>query len=181
MSEKSSLSKAIIFLVPAVVAVLLLSSCSGSGQKRKDMPPVTKEMLMNINKKLVDRDMAEIQKYADSAGLTMQKTKSGLWYKILQEGEGHKAQKGDIITLDYKVTLLDGTECYSSDKDGVKVFEVGHGGVESGLEEGVLMLNKGAKAIFILPPYLAHGLLGDENKIPARSTIVYDVQVLSIK
>jgi FKBP-type peptidyl-prolyl cis-trans isomerase len=138
-------------------------------------------MLMNVNKKLVDRDAAEIKKYADSAGLDMKTTETGLWYRIKKEGIGEKASKGRVITLEYKVSLLDGTVCYTSEKDGLKVFEIGHGGVESGLEEAVLMLNKGAEAVFILPPYLAHGLLGDENKIPARSSIVYEVKVLSIE
>jgi FKBP-type peptidyl-prolyl cis-trans isomerase len=111
----------------------------------------------------------------------MKTTETGLWYRIKKEGTGEKATKGRIITLEYKVSLLDGTVCYTSEKDGLKVFEIGHGGVESGLEEAVLMLNKGAEAVFILPPYLAHGLLGDENKIPARSSIVYEVKVLSIE
>ncbi len=171
-----------IFFFSACIAFLLfaLLSCS-DGNKDRRMPNISKKMLMNVNKKLVDRDMVEIKRYADSLGLKMKTTKSGLWYKIIKEGKGPKVKKGQIVTLGYKVSLLDGTECYSSDKDGLKVFEAGHGGVESGLEEGVLMLNKGAKAILILPPYLAHGILGDENKIPARSTIVYDVEVLSIE
>ncbi len=158
----------------------LLFSCSDNNKKQR-VPVVSREMLMNVNKKLVDRDMVEIKRYADSLGLKMKSTESGLWYRIIKEGKGPEVKKGDVVTLDYKVSLLDGTVCYSSDKDGVKVFEAGHGGVESGLEEGILMLNKGAKAIFIIPPYLAHGLLGDENKIPARSIIVYDVEVLSIE
>ncbi len=136
---------------------------------------------MNVNKKLVNHDVEQIKKYVDSLGINAKTTQTGLWYFISSEGEGPKAEKRQIITLKYKVLLLDGTVCYNSDKDGLKVFEVGHGGVESGLEEGVLMLNKGSKAIFILPPYLAHGLLGDDNKIPVRSPIVYEVEVLSIE
>ena len=42
------------------------------------------------------------------------------------------------------------------------------------------MLKKGSKARFILPPHLAHGLIGDENRIPARAIIIYDIEVLSI-
>ena len=172
--------RTILYFLSVSWLIFVMGSCSGDSNRRR-MPNISKETLMNVNKKLVDRDMTEIGRYADSLGLDMKKTESGLWYKIVKEGVGPKVKKGEIVTLDYKVTLLDGTTCYSSDKDGVKVFEAGHGGVESGLEEGILMLNKGAKAIFILPPYLAHGLLGDENKIPARSTIVYDVEVLSIE
>jgi len=155
-------------------------SCNDTG-KTKRRRYVSQETLMSVNKKLLNKDMAEIKRYVDSLGIDAKTTQTGLWYFISKRGEGPNAKKRQIITLKYKVTLLDGTVCYNSDNDGLKVFEVGHGGVESGIEEGVLMLNKGSKAVFVLPPYLAHGLLGDDNKIPARSTIVYEVEVLSIE
>ncbi len=56
-------------------------------------------------------------------------------------------------------------------------MEIGHGGVESGIEEGILLLHKGDKARFILPPFRAHGLLGDRQKIPPRSIIVYELEL----
>ena len=55
------------------------------------------------------------------------------------------------------------------------------GGVESGLEEGILLMKTGGKAKFILPPHLAYGLPGDGKKIPARAILVYDVELLSIQ
>ncbi len=174
------MNRIIIHTIVLVITTILLISCNDTG-KTKRRRYVSKETLINVNKKLVNRDMIEIKKYVDSLAIDAKITETGLWYFIKESGEGSNAQKRQIITLKYKVSLLDGTVCYTSDKDGLKVFEVGHGGVEPGLEEGVLMLNKGTKAIFILPPYLAHGLLGDENKIPARSSIVYDVEVLSIE
>ena len=99
---------------------------------------------------------------------------------IYEKGEGEKVEKDKVIEISYKVWLLDGTLCYSSDKDGVKRFLVGSGGVELGLEQGVLFLQQGDKARFIMPPHLAHGLLGDEVMIPARSTIVYEVELLNV-
>ena len=86
-----------------------------------------------------------------------------------------------MVTLAYDVSLLDGTHCYGSDSLGFKQFRVGQGGVESGLEEGILMLNKGSKAIFIMPPHLAHGLTGDGDQIPARSVIVYHVELIKVE
>ena len=171
---------AIKYTIVLTLFLMFLVSCNDTG-KTKRRRYVSQETLMNVNKKLVNRDMDEIKRYVDSLGINAKITQTGLWYSISKRGEGPNVQKSQIITLKYKVLLLDGTVCYNSDSDGLKVFEVGHGGVESGLEEGVLMLNKGSKAVFILPPYLAHGLLGDDNKIPARSSIVYDVEVLSIE
>jgi FKBP-type peptidyl-prolyl cis-trans isomerase len=66
------------------------------------------------------------------------------------------------------------------DNDDPKTFLIGQGGVESGLEEGILLLQEGDKARFIMPPHLAHGLIGDRDKIPARATIIYDLELVSL-
>ena len=85
---------------------------------------------------------------------------------------------GDIVALDYELRLLDGELVYSSKENGLKVFIVGRGGVESGLEEAVLHLHKGDEAEIIIPSHLAYGLAGDGDKIPIRSTIVYKLKVI---
>jgi FKBP-type peptidyl-prolyl cis-trans isomerase FkpA len=53
--------------------------------------------------------------------------------------------------------------------------------VESGLHEGILYMNEGSKALLVIPSHLAHGLVGDMNKIPPKSTIVYDIELLELK
>lgn len=139
------------------------------------------EQLKGANVQLLARDIELIESFIKRRGWDMQKTESGLFYSIYEQGEGTAAQFGDIISLDYTVSLLDGTICYSSDNYGPLVFTVGQGGVEAGLEQAVLMLRPGDKARLILPPFLAHGLLGDLNKIPPRAVIVYELEVLSVK
>ena len=69
----------------------------------------------------------------------------------------------------------------SSENDGFKSFVVGRGGVESGLEEAVLKMKKNSEAIFILPSHLAHGYVGDGDKITYRTVLVYKVKVIDIK
>ena len=110
----------------------------------------------------------------------MQMTKTGLFYMIYENGEGEKAQTGKLGTIRYKVSLLDGTLCYSSDSLGLKKFKIGTPGVEPGLNEGILLLKEGDKARFIMAPYLAHGLLGDMERIPPRSIILYEVELVEI-
>jgi FKBP-type peptidyl-prolyl cis-trans isomerase FkpA len=110
----------------------------------------------------------------------MQTSKTGLWYNIYVHGSGKPALPEKEATIKYNLYLLDGTLCYSSDELGVKKFRIGKGSVESGLDEGVSMLKVGDKARFILPPHLAFGLLGDEKKIPKRSIILYDVELINI-
>jgi FKBP-type peptidyl-prolyl cis-trans isomerase len=135
---------------------------------------------MKINKYLVEKDADAIRGYINRHGWKMQESKAGLWYEITNTGTGKKAETGKTATLEYQVRLLNGTPCYSSDSLGNKTFTIGKGGVEPGLELGILMLREGDKARFIMPPHLAHGLVGDQNKIPARATIVYEVHLLKI-
>jgi FKBP-type peptidyl-prolyl cis-trans isomerase len=139
-----------------------------------------KEVLVRVNKYLVKKDVELIESYAKRRGWDMELTESGLFYQIYERGNGAKAENGKTATIAYRLSLLDGTLCYSSDEQGPKKFQLGHSTEESGLEQGILMMHAGDKARLILPPHLAHGLLGDENRIPARSIIVYEIELLDI-
>ena len=140
----------------------------------------TEEALVGANRLLLRKDKEKILAYNQQHKLDMKESETGLWYNIDKRGHGQLAFNGAQITLKYKVSLLDGTPCYSSESLGPKQFIVGRGGVESGLEEGVLLLREGDRALFIMPPHLAEGLPGDGEKIPARSIIVYEVEVLKL-
>ena len=174
-----------VFVIRMVclVAFLGLSSCSGSQnrpEKRKKSTEIPLETYIKINKQIVAEQQKEIEQYVADQGLDMNQTETGLWYLITAPGSGTNVEKGQIVTLNYSIHLLDGSLCYSSADKGPKIFKVGQGGVESGLEEGVLMLKKGSKAVFIMPPHLAHGMVGDDDNIPQRAIIRYEVEVLEV-
>jgi FKBP-type peptidyl-prolyl cis-trans isomerase len=169
------------FLLQGFLLMSMMLGYAGCREKPSNSPRITQEDLINMNRQLVNRDADEIKKYIKSKGLKMKETQTGLWYSVDKEGKGDFAVKNDIITLKYELRLTDGTLCYSSDSLGLKKFVVGQGGVESGLEDAVLMLRRGSQATFILPPHLAHGLIGDDNKIPSRAILIYAVEVIDIE
>ena len=156
-----------IFLL-LLLSMLFLASCEEN--KKPIDPKKYKEPLIQVNKYLVNKDYESIKSYTERHGWNMQVTETGLWYEIKKDSSlnRHKGVKNEIAIINYKVKLLTSKICYSSDSLGPKSFKIGYGGVEPGLEEGILMMRKGDKAKFIMPPHLAHGLLGDGNKIPAR-------------
>ena len=167
-----------------LIFIIIFFSCNSEHEKSKDdnnKVKYSKKSLEKINQLLVEKDIEIIKNYIERRGWDMEMTETGLWYMIYQDGYGDLIDEDDFITLHYKIWLMDGTLCYSSDSLGPKSFIVGKGGVESGLEEGVLLLKNGYKARFIMPPHLAHGLIGDNEKIPARATIVYDVEIIDVK
>jgi len=140
----------------------------------------TEEALIEVNRMLVNQDQEKIKAYVDESGWNMNVTETGLWYGIYENGNGVKAETGMTVSLEYKLSLIDGRILYTSESMGPKIFRIGQGGVESGLEEAILFLREGDRARLILPPHLAHGLTGDGNKIPARAIIVYDIKVLKL-
>ncbi|HVA97909.1 MAG TPA: FKBP-type peptidyl-prolyl cis-trans isomerase, partial [Bacteroidia bacterium] len=71
--------------------------------------------------------------------------------------------------------------CYSSDTEGLKSFLIGEDQVETGLHEAIQLMHVGDKALFIIPSFLAAGMVGDKEKIPPKATVVYEIELVSLK
>ncbi len=138
------------------------------------------QVLEMTNKKLLAREEQMIDDFLTRYGWDMEQSGSGLRYKIRKPGEGPKASYGSFVELAYDVYLLNGDPVYSSDDEDLLQFRVGRGGAVTGMDEGVRLLRQGAKATFILPFHLAHGIPGDGNRIPGRTTIIYQVELINI-
>ncbi|SMO41673.1 protein involved in gliding motility GldI [Saccharicrinis carchari] len=164
-----------------VLLLLCASACKIQNKDKPDKRKVTAEELISVNRYMVGKDASVIKKYAEENNYNMLETETGLWYQIDKAGDGEYADNGDVVKIAYDIYLLDGTPCYSSDSLGYRSFKVGQGGVEAGLEEGILLMQKGAKATFIMPPHRAHGLVGDDDKIPGRSILLYKVELVDLK
>lgn len=165
--------------------LLMLFACFACQSNKTDhVHPVyfdLEEAFINSNKYLISLEEEAIDDFVERFGWDMKKTGSGLRYMIDNEGHGAFASYGDRAVINYSVFLLTGDPVYASDDYGPRSFIVGRGGVESGLEEGILLLRKGAKATFIMPFYLAHGVPGDGNKIPKRASIIYKIELIDLK
>ena len=140
-----------------------------------------KNEMADLNKYLVQKDKERIKNYIERKNLNMNESPTGLWYQIIKEGNGKAFAENDKVLMDYDCTLLDGTKCYSSKELGPKEVTIGRSEIEPGLNEGLLLLKPGAEAIFIIPPFLAYGLIGDRKMIPSRAVIVYYVNILQAK
>ena len=109
----------------------------------------------------------------------MKKTTSGLYYTITKEGEGEHPPKGANVSVHYKGTLVDGTVFDSSyQRDQPIEFSVGVGQVIPGWDEGILLLNKGAAARFVIPSHLGYGAKGAGGVIPADATLIFEVELI---
>jgi len=156
---------------------MIISSCNFSHDKPNLQLAPGKSEMAELNRYLIRKDRELIQSYIERKNLKMKETSSGLWYIIISEGKGKYLTDKDKVEMEYKCSLLDGTSCYSSTELGPKVVVLGKTSLESGLDQGLRMLKPGGEALFILPPFMAYGLLGDGKKIPSRAVIVYSVRI----
>ena len=109
-------------------------------------------------------------------------TPSGLRYKILQEGNGVKAEKGKTVSVHYKGQLLDGQVFDSSYQRKQPIdFTLGVGQVIAGWDEGIQLLKVGDKARFVIPSNIAYGSQGAGGAIPPDATLIFDVELMNVK
>lgn len=166
-----------------VAITLLVYSCGPKQETKKEEIDENKlkQQFVKANQQVVVKENDEMDYYQKSHHMAFVKTTSGIRYFVYQaSSKGDSIKDGDIIKMNYTVSLLDGTECYSSKTDGVKEFKVGMENIENGVHKAVQYLKFGDKALILIPSHLAHGLLGDSKKIPPQSPIVYDIEIISV-
>ena len=105
---------------------------------------------------------------------------SGLQYKILKEGSGSKPTATDSVVCNYRGTLINGTEFDSSYKRGEPItFPVS--GVIKGWTEALQLMPVGSKWQLFIPSELAYGQRGAGADIGPNATLIFEVELLSIK
>lgn len=116
---------------------------------------------------------------------TASRTKSGMLYLIRAPGVGGPADVphvGDEVIAHYDGRLLDGTPFDSSYKQGVPfTFRVGTGAVIKGWDEAFLTMRKGEKRTLVIPYWLAYGITGRPPNIPAKATLVFEVELIDFR
>ncbi len=121
---------------------------------------------------------AEMKKLYPTATFTA----SGLAYIIEKQGSGQLAKAGNTVIVHYYGAFTNGRKFDASyDRNKPLSFQLGQGMVISGWEEGIALLNKGAKAKFIIPYWLAYGVDGRAPLIPVKSTLIFDTEIVDIK
>ncbi|MEK7707935.1 MAG: FKBP-type peptidyl-prolyl cis-trans isomerase [Verrucomicrobiota bacterium] len=104
---------------------------------------------------------------------------NGLQYTILTDGEGASPKPEDTVTVNYRGTLLDGTEFDHSPTNQPATFAAN--GVIRGWTEALTRMKAGAKWKLFIPSDLAYGPMGRQPKIGPNATLLFDVELVSFK
>ena len=111
-----------------------------------------------------------------------QKTASGLYYAVIQEGAGEQAVKGKTVAVHYSGKLTNGNEFDNSYRRGEPIeFKLGVGQVIPGWDEGIGLMKVGAKYTLIIPSELGYGKRGAGGVIPPNATLVFETELVSVK
>ena len=133
------------------------------------------------------KEIAEKQKQRGEAFLSENKKKegvktlpSGLQYKVIKAGTGKKPKLNDAVTVNYRGTLIDGTEFDSSFRRGQPAnFPVS--GVIPGWTEAMQLMTEGAKWQLFIPPNLAYGERGAGGLIGPNATLIFEIELISVQ
>jgi len=162
-----------------VISIFLSSSCT----HQENVPPLdwNQEKSLAFNKELAIEQNLQINMYIEQrADWKMVSTGSGLRYFIYEHGVGNRALEGMTAQVETEISLLDGTQCYKTNSDEMEEFVIDKSDIESGIQEGIKKMRIGDRAKMIIPSHLAHGLVGDLDKIPSLSVIVVDIHLIGL-
>lgn len=148
--------KRINFFLFALISVLLVSCDSYSDEE-----------LSKFDKK--------IEKYLKRKNIKCEKSASGLYYKIREEGEGEFIQFTDKVMVKYKGTLLNG-DVFDEQTEAI---ELPVSEQINAWKELMLQLKKGSKAYMVAPPQLGYGQY-EVDKISPNSILVFELEVVDV-
>jgi FKBP-type peptidyl-prolyl cis-trans isomerase FklB len=175
----------------SLVAQGLKDGASGKGTRlsEDEAKTVLNEVQTEVHKEQQEKmkQASDKNKSEGAAFLAANKDKdgvktlpSGLQYKIITEGTGPKPTTTDTVVCNYRGTLINGTEFDSSYKRGEPAtFPVG--GVIKGWTEALQLMPVGSKWQLFVPSDLAYGDRGAGAEIGPNSTLIFEVELMSIK
>jgi len=154
-------------------------------EERETLNKLSQELRAKYAEK--QRRLSEQNKTNGEAFLAANKAKpgiitlpNGLQYKVLDEGKGDAPKPEDTVEVNYRGSLIDGTEFDSNAKTG-KPFTTPANRVIRGWTEALTRMKPGAKWQLFIPADLAYGERGSPPKIGPNATLLFDVELLSFK
>lgn len=154
-------------------------------EREKTLEVFQKEMMEKqaaVSKEAAEKNAAAGEKFLaeNKKKDGVKTTASGLQYKVLKEGTGPSPKETDTVVTHYKGTLIDGTEFDSSYKRGEPAtFPVNR--VIKGWTEALQLMKAGSKYQLFVPSSLAYAERGAGREIGPNSTLIFEVELLSIK
>jgi gliding motility-associated peptidyl-prolyl isomerase len=166
---------------------LLLAACSQHQQAR--MPVSRSEgsfMRESVerNKKLIAGEEGKIDSIIKSNPQTkFHASKKGYWYyyETRNEKDTLRPKRGDVAYFDYEVKDFDGNVIYSEVQNRPQVYHVDKQNIMMGLRDGIKLMRKNEKVIFLFPSHMAYGYHGDNKRIGHNEPLICTVTLTNFE
>lgn len=173
--DAKQLAQAVEDVISGAQPKLSVPEMQGVMQAFKEKKMQEQKVAADKNEKAGTDFLAENKK---KKGIT--ELPSGLQYQVVEKGKGKKPSSSDTVEVNYRGTLINGTEFDSSFKRGKPaIFKVN--GVIPGWTEALQLMEEGAKWKIYVPSKLAYGARGAGPSIGPNETLIFDIELLSVK
>ncbi|MBK7617866.1 MAG: FKBP-type peptidyl-prolyl cis-trans isomerase [Flavobacteriales bacterium] len=167
----------------SLISFILSATVACGGQRTPTQPPPTMpsaEERLKENRDAVRLEEHDIDLFEQRMGLKLHRSDRGVRFLMLRDQEGEHAKPQQWAKVNYVVELLNGDTAYSTALGEPESFLVEMDQVESGLHEAIQWMSPGDSALVVIPSYRAHGLIGDQDRIPMRSSVVYHIGLVAV-
>jgi len=184
MKSNSSLVHCHALVVCAVSLAVTLGCARDETSQSADSATVADST--SFNAAPLSEDLTKVDtSFAPELGVNlaaMTRLESGLYIHDLKKGTGPVAKSGDTIRTHYTGWLTNGEKFDSSlDRTESLEFPLGTGFVIHGWDQGIPGMRVGGRRRIVVPPALGYGAAGQPGTIPSRATLVFDVELLSVR
>lgn len=174
-------------MIQRIVIFILACLCVSCVEKPAQVPmnkkPVdrTEANIMEANIGLVAIEDEDIRRYVDSMKLDLDTTKIGIRYKILSSNpSGVQAKRQQGVKITYSLREFDAQDFCANYTDRTEIVNLGTGDLPRGMDEAILMLHQGETGEFIIPSYLAYGVVGKGQCIASRTPIYCRITLMVV-
>lgn len=160
----------------SVLSVLLLLVSCGDRTPVVELQPesseLVKENMINANRVVIQSEATQIESYLQRRGWPARQLPSGAFFYQYTQGAGPAVLANDKVRVVYRLEGLDGSAIYTHQVD---TLVVGRRNATVALDEMLQQLRYGSQAYLIAPSNSAYGVVGDGDRVPSRTVIVYEV------
>lgn len=177
-----------LFFLKCLGLFVLLIFIACNNTTKEEERNILKELPKQEQKKILEaslkqaflKEELQIQGWIMRSGKVFNKSTTGVYTHQISIGDtSGSITAGTIVQLNYTLSLLNGDTIHN-EWDQLTQVKVAFDHKESGLHEALQSMHPNTEAIVIIPSHRAHGLVGDDKKIPPLSTIIYHLKIVDL-
>jgi FKBP-type peptidyl-prolyl cis-trans isomerase len=162
-------------IAPYLIVLFLAAGCGDRTpivEVEADNSTRFKENMINANRVVIQSEATQIEGYVQRRGMETKALPCGALYHEYTHGTGTAINPDDTVVVSYRLEALDGTPFYTHQTD---TLTVGRRQVTVALDDLLTVLPCGSQAWLIAPSNTAYGVVGDGDRVPSRTVIVYNI------